>query len=55
MTIQTVVCMYGLLCVFMSQCSNRVDFISMAEAQKGVGKSQTWGQGLLVSPGAATN
>ena len=41
--------MYSLLCVFVSQCSNKVDFISMGEAQMGAngGQSQTMVTGLL--------
>jgi len=34
-TTHAVVYMYSLLCVFVSQYSNKVDFISMDEAEKG--------------------
>ena len=51
--------MNSLLCVFISQYNNKVDFIFMGEAQMGGGggadsKLREGFQGSLVSPGAAT-
>ena len=56
--IDALVYMYSLLCVFISQYCNKVDFISMSEGQMGdkKGTVPNWGQGPLVSPnGAATS
>ena len=48
-----VIRMYSLLCVLISQYSNKVDFISMNEAEMVIkgGQSQ-WGHGLLPLQGA---
>jgi len=52
-TTHAVVYTYSLLCVFISQYSNKVDFISMNEAEMVIkgGQSQ-WGHGLLPLQGA---
>ena len=43
--------MYSLLCVFISQYSNKVDFISMGEAQMGEGQrgsQKLWDPGPML-------